>query len=65
MRPHDKPFEEPSKTTAIEGEVVITGPDSVAVSVTPEAAETTAQRLIRTAQVARLQRANKPTASND
>jgi hypothetical protein len=47
------PYTTPSKVTPIEGEVVIDGPDGVAVSVTPDAAETTAARLWDAANTAR------------
>jgi hypothetical protein len=52
---NNEPYNEASKTNAVDGEVVIQGPDSVGVSVTPSAAEKTAQRLIRTARTARAQ----------
>jgi hypothetical protein len=38
---------------AVEGEVVITGPNAVAVSLTPEAAEESAKRLTAAATEAR------------
>ncbi len=49
------PYSTPSKVTPIEGEVVLDGPDGVAVSVTPDAAEVTAARLWDAAHVARSQ----------
>ena len=38
-------FDDASKVTAEEGEVVVDGPDGVAVSLTPEAAIETGERL--------------------
>ena len=40
------PYDEPSEVTAEEGEVLVNGPDGVAVSLTPEAADETSQRLL-------------------
>ena len=54
-----KAYDEATKTTAVEGEVVLTGPDGVAVSMTPQAAEKTARRLHRSAQTAARQK-SKP-----
>jgi hypothetical protein len=59
----NEPYDEPSKTKAVDGEVVVQGPDSVGVSVTPSAAETTAKRLIRTAKAARAQQTRKQDRS--
>jgi hypothetical protein len=59
MPTNDEPYDDPSKTKAVDGDVVVQGPDSVGVSVTPRAAETTARRLIRTAKAARAQLARK------
>jgi hypothetical protein len=59
MASYDEPYDEPSKTRAIEGEVVICGPAALGVSMTPRAAETTGQRLIRTANAARAQLARQ------
>jgi hypothetical protein len=39
------PYDEPSKVSAVDGEVVLDGPDGVGVSVTPEAAKETSRRL--------------------
>jgi hypothetical protein len=44
-KPHDKP----SRVAAEEGEVLIDGPDGIALSFTPEAAEETSQRLLDSA----------------
>lgn len=42
-----EPHETPSTVTAEQGEVVVEGPDGVAVSMTPEAALETSERLMR------------------
>lgn len=52
---HQKALSEPGRTTAIEGEVVLDGPDGVGVSMTPDAAEETGRRLQSTAAEARTQ----------
>ena len=57
MPTNDKPYQEPSRTYAVEGEVVILGPSSIGASLTPEAAEVTARRLVRSAKAARGQAA--------
>jgi hypothetical protein len=54
-RAHD----EPSNVRAVNGDVVIIGPDDVDVAMTPEAAEETAGRLVRAAQSAHGQRREK------
>jgi hypothetical protein len=41
-----KTYDEPSDVGAEEGEVTVTGPDGVAVSLTPDAAVETGNRLI-------------------
>lgn len=46
---------ESGKSVAEEGLVLLDGPDGVAVSLTPEAAEETGQELIRAANEARQQ----------
>jgi hypothetical protein len=46
-------FAEPMTVRCIEGEVVILGPDAVAVSLTPAAAEESARRLEAAAAEAR------------
>lgn len=46
-------FSEPMNVRAVDGEVVIIGPDSVAVSLTPAAAEESARRLQAAAAEAR------------
>lgn len=52
--PHSgEPFAEAMTAQAIDGEVVVLGPDSVAVSLTPDAAEESARRLNTAATDAR------------
>ena len=48
-------YSEPMTVHSVDGEVVITGPDAVAVALTPEAAEESAQRLGAAAAEARRQ----------
>jgi len=48
-------YDEPTTATAIDGEVVLSGPDSVAVSITPDAADESARRMIVAANEARRQ----------
>lgn len=48
-------FDEAGKAHAEEGEVMLDGPDGVAVSMTPDAAESTAKDLLRAASEARAQ----------
>lgn len=45
MQPKE-PHDEPSSVSADEGEVVVDGPDGVAVSLTPDAAVETSHRLL-------------------
>ena len=49
-------FAQPSEVNAEEGDVLVEGPDGVAVSLTPEAAEETARRLVNAAAEARRQK---------
>ena len=42
----DKPHDIPSDVTVEDGEVIVDGPDGVAVSFTPDAAEETSHRLL-------------------
>jgi hypothetical protein len=51
-----KPFEEPGHATAEEGEVLLDGPDGIAISLTPDAARITGERLIVAADEAAAQR---------
>jgi hypothetical protein len=46
---------QPSEVIAEQGEVLVEGPDGVAVSLTPDAAEETARRMILAADTARRQ----------
>jgi hypothetical protein len=55
MDPYKKPFSEPMTAQAVDGEVVVLGPDSVGVALTPDAAEESARRLVEAAQRARTQ----------
>ena len=48
-------FDEPTKVTAKEGEVVLDGPDGVDVKLTPEAASETSDRLLFASGQARAQ----------
>lgn len=50
-----RPFSEPMTAQPVEGEVVVLGPDSVGVALTPEAAEESARRLAEAARLARSQ----------
>lgn len=52
----DKPHDVPSDVVAEEGEVIVTGPDGVAYSMTPPAAEETSDRLMKGAAEAQGQR---------
>ena len=47
--------DEPSEVAAEQGDVILEGPDGVAVTLTPDAAEETARRMIKAAAEARLQ----------
>jgi hypothetical protein len=50
-------YPEASEVNAEEGKVIVEGPDGVAVTLTPDAAEETARRLISAAADARRQAA--------
>jgi hypothetical protein len=52
----DKIYSEPSEVTAEDGEVIVDGPDAVAVSLTPEAAIETSNRLFQAGVTARGQK---------
>ena len=60
-------YSTPSEVHAEEGQVLVEGPDGVAVSLTADAADETAQRLLRAAHDARRQAvpAQLPTESGD
>ena len=49
-------YSDPSHVTAVEGDVLLDGPDAVDVAMTPEAAEETSERLSDEAVKARGQR---------
>lgn len=51
-----KVYDEPSNVEAVEGEVEVNGPDGVAVSLTPDAAAETSDRLLAAAATAEGQR---------
>jgi hypothetical protein len=51
-----KVYSEPSSVEAVEGAVPVDGPDGVSISMTPEAALTTSDRLLDGAMVAQGQR---------
>ncbi|MDB5580663.1 MAG: hypothetical protein JWR80_5839 [Bradyrhizobium sp.] len=51
----DKAFEDPSRTTSIDGEVVVIGPGKVGLSMTPAAAQETGRRLKAAAKLAKTQ----------
>ena len=56
-----KIYDEASSVDADEGEVIVDGPDGVAVSLTPEAAEETGNRLIgKACEAAGRQRLKRP-----
>jgi hypothetical protein len=44
--PHDRTYDTPSEVSAEDGGVIVEGPDGVAVSLTPDAALETSQRLL-------------------
>lgn len=46
-------FDEPMTVTAVDGEVVVLGPDAIAAALTPDAAEESARRLMTAAEEAR------------
>jgi osmotically-inducible protein OsmY len=52
----DKLYDEATEVTAEDGEVILDGPDSVDVKITPEAAEQTADNLMQGAVKAAGQR---------
>jgi hypothetical protein len=62
----NKPYDTPTRTRAIDGEVALNGPDGVGLSMTPEAARKTGERLIRAAgQAARQARKKKPNSKDN
>ncbi|MDO7843226.1 hypothetical protein [Sphingomonas immobilis] len=52
----NKPYDEATKATAEQGEVMLDGPDGLAVSLTPEAASRSAHAIRTAADEATLQR---------
>ena len=50
---HEKSYDEPSEVSAEAGEVIVDGPDGVAVSLTPDAAVETSDRLLNAGLTAR------------
>ena len=52
----DKLYDEATEVTAVDGDVILDGPDAVDVKITPEAAEETADNLIKGAAEAAGQR---------
>lgn len=56
---HSDAHGDPSDVMAEEGEVIVEGPNGVAVTLTPEAAEETARRMARAASEARRQQGKK------
>lgn len=52
----DKAYDKPSEVTAESGEVMVDGPDGVAIAFTPDAADETSHRLSAGARKARGQR---------
>jgi hypothetical protein len=50
---HEKNWDEPSEVSAEQGEVIVDGPDGVAVSLTPDAALETSDRLLKSGLAAR------------
>ena len=53
MMSSNAPHKQPGQVTAEEGEVNLDGPDGIAASFTPDAAEETGRRLMDGASVAR------------
>jgi len=53
---HDKSYDQPSEVVAEDGEVLVDGPDGVAVTLTPDAAAETSQRLLIGAAKAQAQK---------
>lgn len=62
---HDKIYDEASEVVAEEGQVLVDGPDGVAVTLTPEAALETSDKLLDAGAVARGQRAIKDWRQGD
>ena len=60
MTSSNTPHKQPSHVTAEAGEVNVDGPDGVATSFTPDAAEETGRRLVDAASQARTQAEGRP-----
>ncbi len=60
-----KAYEEASRVEAVDGEVIIDGPDGLAVSLTQEAAIETSQRLLDAGLKAAGQRREKAQRTKD
>jgi hypothetical protein len=56
---HDKTYDEASKVSADGGDVIVDGPDGVAVTLTPDAAIETSDRLLDSGLIAQGQRVAK------
>ncbi|MDQ3478439.1 MAG: hypothetical protein M3438_04690 [Pseudomonadota bacterium] len=54
--PEDRIFDEPALVEAVDGSVLLSCPEAVAVRMTPSAAEETSERLLEGAMKARGQR---------
>jgi hypothetical protein len=63
--PSHKAYDIPGKTTAIDGEVVLEGPDGIGLSLTPDAAEETAKRLQAASEIARTQSTENTSGDNE
>ncbi len=59
----NKPHDVATRATAEQGEVLLDGPDGLALSLTPEAASLSAHSIRTAADEATLQRANREKAS--
>lgn len=64
MQP-DKPYDEPSDVAAEKGDVVVDGPDGVAVTLAPDAAAETSHRLLEAGVTATGQRREQRTQTKD
>lgn len=53
MAGQSEAFEDPVTASAVDGQVVILGPGAIAATLTPEAAEESARRLMEAARQAR------------
>ena len=58
-------YQEPSAPVPVDGDVLLWGPAGVAFSMTPDAAEETAHRLLEAARQARSQPAAADEQAND